>query len=98
MANQRQQDYGRQNQEQGEQKQSDQQQSVTSHPIGPTSTQGVEASDLPDKGRGGVEMDPHHQKSRKLPQQTGENDTGDVGIRAFPASADASDHGYRKGN
>jgi len=44
------------------------------------------------------ETDPHHELARKLPQQTGENDTGDVGVRAFPASADANDHGYRKKN
>lgn len=69
-----------------------------SHPVGPTSIQGVEARDLPDEKQGGGEGAAHHEKARKLPQQTGENDTGDVGLRALPASADAKDHGYRKGN
>jgi hypothetical protein len=71
---------------------------VPSHPVGPTSTQGVEARDLPDGGRGSVETDQHHEHARKLPQQTGENTTGDVGVRAFPNAADAADHGNRKKN
>jgi hypothetical protein len=66
-------------------------------PTGPTSTQGVEARDLPDGGPGG-QGQLHHEHSRKLPQQTGENSTGDVGLRGTPDVADASDHGNRKRN
>lgn len=79
-------------------KEQEQAQAPASRPIGPTSIHGVEASELPDKGRGGPETNQHQQHARKLPHQTGENDTGDVGLRAFPSSADANDHGYRKGN
>lgn len=89
------------NQNQSNPDQQDEQQTgnqVRNHPIGPLSTEGVEARDLPDGGRGGVETDQHHQHARKLPQKTGENDTGDVGMRAFPSSADMQDHGYRKRN
>jgi hypothetical protein len=68
------------------------------HPTGPTSIDGVEARDLPDGGRGGPDTDQHHEHARKLPQQTGQNTTGDVGLRGTPDIADASDHGNRKHN
>jgi hypothetical protein len=68
------------------------------HPIGPTSVQGVEASDLPDKGRGDVDTNIGKVLGRKLPGQTGGEIGGDVGMRAMPDSADSKDHGYRKNN
>ena len=67
--------------------------------VGPRSIDGVEASDLPDKGRGSVETNPGKELRRKLPQTTGAIGTGDdVGIRAEPDVADAQDHGHRKKN
>jgi hypothetical protein len=66
--------------------------------IGPTGIEGVEASDLPDHGRGPVETVPGKELRRKPPARTGENSTGDVGIRATPDIAEASDHGHRKRN
>jgi len=69
----------------------------TGHAVGPTSVQGLEASEFPDE-RGSVDTDPRRVAARKLPGQTGENATGDVGERAFPDSADADDHGGRKRN
>jgi hypothetical protein len=50
--------------------------------VGPTSIEGVEASDLPDKGRGDVFSDPGKEAGRKLPQQTGQWESGDAGLRA----------------
>ena len=73
-------------------------QQVTRHPVGPTSIEGVEARDLPDGGRGNPDTDQHHEHARKLPMQTGENATGDVGLRGTPDVADAQDHGNRKHN
>ena len=69
----------------------------TGHAIGPTSIQGVEASDLPDE-RGSVDTDPRRIQARKSPNQTGENSTGDVGVRATPDIAEAADRGHRKHN
>lgn len=69
----------------------------TGHAIGPTSIQGAEASEIPGE-RGSVDTDPRRIANRKLPGQTGENATGDVGERALPESADADDHGGRKRN
>jgi hypothetical protein len=66
--------------------------------MGPTSIEGVEARDLPDGGRGNPDMNQHHEHARKLPQQTGQNDTDDVGLRGTPQVADAADHGNRKHN
>jgi len=63
---------------------------------GPASIQGVEASDLPDKGRGPVETNIGKEMSRKAPQNLGGNtqeEGGDVGLRATPDAADAADHG-----
>ena len=74
----------------------------TGHAIGPTSEQGLEASELdkltPDGERGSVDTDPRRIAARKLPAQTGESATGDVGARAMSGSADANDHGHRKHN
>jgi len=65
--------------------------------IGPRSVQGLEASELPDKGRGPIETNIGKELRRKLPQQTGAIEEGtDVGMRAVPDTADAKDHGHRK--
>ena len=65
--------------------------------VGPRSIDGVEASDLPDEGRGPVETNPGKELRRKLPQSTGAIAPGeDVGLRAEPDIADAEDHGHRK--
>jgi hypothetical protein len=69
----------------------------TGHAVGPTSIQGLEASELPDE-RGSVDTDPRRIAARKLPGQTGESQTGEVGIRGEPEVADAADHGGRKHN
>ena len=69
--------------------------------VGPRSIEGVEASDLPDKGRGSVDQDPGKAMARKTPRRTGgttQETGGDVGARATPGSADAKDHGPRKRN
>jgi hypothetical protein len=67
--------------------------------VGPRSIEGVEASDLPDGGRGSVETVPGKELRRKLPQQTGAiGDATDVGLRGEPDVADANDHGHRKHN
>jgi len=63
------------------------------HPIGPTSMQGLEASELGDE-RGNVDTDPRKVVTRKLPQKTGGQPDGDVGMRAMPDSAEADDHGH----
>ena len=63
--------------------------------VGPTSIHGVEASDLPDKGRGSVDTNLGKHLKRKTPDRTGgspQDTGGDVGIRALPGSADAADH------
>jgi hypothetical protein len=64
--------------------------------VGPTSIDGVEASDLPDKGRGDVFTDPGKEAGRKLPQQTGQWETGETGLRGDPDVADADEHGKRR--
>ncbi len=70
----------------------------SSHPIGPTSTEGVEAGDLPNDGRGGVETDPHHQLSRHVPQHTGEvqgSDTvTDIGLTGHPDIREADEENF----
>ena len=67
---------------------------------GPTwSVLGLEASELPDKGRGSVDQNIGQTLRRKTPDRTGGSPQvtgGDVGLRAMPGSADASDHGHRK--
>jgi hypothetical protein len=66
--------------------------------VGPRSIEGLEASELPDKGRGTEDTNPSKEAGRKLPQQTGENDSGDTGLRGDPDIADAAEHGHRKRN
>ena len=66
--------------------------------FGPQSIHGVEASDLPDKGRGPVETDFGKEAARNLPQQTGEDGFGQVGLRAHPDLAQADARGGRKKN
>lgn len=61
--------------------------------IGPRSIDGVEASDLPDDGRGDVFTDPSREAGRKLPQQTGQWGSGDTGLRGDPEIADAKEYG-----
>jgi hypothetical protein len=74
----------------------------TGHAIGPTSEQGLEASELdklePEGERGSVDTDPRRVANRKLPDHTGGTTGGDAGMRAMPGSADADDHGHRKHN
>jgi hypothetical protein len=69
----------------------------TGHATGPTSVEGLEASELPNE-RGSVDTDPRRVAARKLPTHTGGTIGGDVGMRAMPGSADADDHGGRKKN
>ncbi|HSU67906.1 MAG TPA: hypothetical protein VLJ39_13605 [Tepidisphaeraceae bacterium] len=84
----------------------EQKQAQASHPrlkdfenVGPVSIEGVEASDLPDKGRGDVFTNPSKEAGRKLPQQTGQyGDGADTGLRGDPDVADAQEHGGRKKN
>jgi hypothetical protein len=65
--------------------------------IGPTSIEGVEASDLPDGGGGDVFTNPSKEAGRKLPPQTGQwGEGGDTGLRGDPDIADAKDHGRSK--
>jgi hypothetical protein len=69
----------------------------TGHAVGPTSIKGLEASEFPDE-RGSVDTDPRRIAARKLPGQTGESQTGEVGMRGTPEIAEAADHGGRKRN
>ena len=79
--------------DQNNQKQNPDQRAATDHPIGPTSTQGLEASEMADE-RGNVDTDPRKVVARKMPQNTGGQPDGDVGLRAMPDSAEANDHGH----
>lgn len=63
--------------------------------VGPTSIDGVEASDLPDKGRGDVFTNISKEAGQKLPQQTGQWETGDTGLKGDPDIADADEHGHQ---
>lgn len=65
---------------------------------GPTSIQGVEASDLPDGGRGSVETNYGKEAGRLLPQQTGGVIGGAVGERGSPELTQADARGGRKKN
>jgi hypothetical protein len=65
--------------------------------VGPTSIEGVEASDLPDKGRGDVFTDPNREAGRRLPQQTGQWGPGDTGLAGDPEIADSKQHGRSRG-
>ena len=73
-------------------------QSAADHSVGPRDIEGVEASDLPGKGRGSVETDYGKEARRKTPDHTGGVTGGDTGMRAMPDSAEADDHGHRKHN
>ena len=66
--------------------------------VGPQSVQGVEASDLPDKGRGPVETDFGKEAARNLPHQTGEGAMGQVGTRGHPDAVQSDERGGRKKN
>lgn len=72
----------------------------TGHAIGPTSIQGLEASELdnvtPDGERGSVDTDPRRIAARKLPAQTGETQPGNG--TSTPGPADAKHRGPRKHN
>ena len=75
------------------------------HPAGPTSTQGVEVSELPDKGRGSVETDPGQELGRHVPQHTGEvvgsDINRDTGLTGDPEIREADDErtlGRHQGN
>ena len=63
------------------------------HALGPTSSEGVEASDLPDGGRGNVDTDPGRELGRNVPQHTGEvvgsHINTDVGLGGHPDVRDA---------
>lgn len=60
----------------------------------------VEASDLPDKGRGGVETNAQWEAARNLPQQHGGSDESnhEGGLRGSRDLNDADQHGGRKHN
>ena len=70
--------------------------------VGPHSIDGLEASELPDKGRGDVFTDPAQEGKRRLPQETGETvgpgSIGEAGLRAEMDVGDADRHGGRKRN
>ena len=66
--------------------------------VGGRSTDELEASQLPDHGRGSVNTAAGKELKRRPPDQTGENATGDVGLRATPEIADVKQHGHRKRN
>lgn len=66
-----------------------------SHPTGPTSTEGTEANELRDQGRGPVNTDPGHELDRNVPQHTGETRgstiNNDVGVAGKPEIREADD-------
>lgn len=70
----------------------------TDHAKGPTSIEGVEASDLPDKGRGSVETEPGHELARHLPHHTGEvadsEINTDIGIAGNPQIREADEEKF----
>jgi hypothetical protein len=82
------------NAQQGERKHGEQ--------IGPLSIEGLEASELPDKGRGDVFTDAGKEGKRNLPQNTGETigpgASHQTGLRGDPDVADAAKSGGRKHN
>lgn len=92
------------NQQQGDQSQQSQsRQGDTRRPadydkVGPLSIEGVEASDLPDKGRGDVFTNMGKEAGRKLPQQMGDMGDGQTGLRGDPDVAEAHNHGGRGKN
>ena len=64
-------------------------------PTGPTSIEGVEASDLPDGGRGSVETNHGRELRRHTPQSTGEvvgsDINTDVGLTGHPEVREADE-------
>jgi hypothetical protein len=66
--------------------------------VAPITDDGVEASDLPDGGRGSVEMDFGKEAARHLPHQTGGTTGGQVGMRGHPDNVQAGARGGRKKN
>src|SRR5438552_1040674 len=66
--------------------------------IGPLSVEGVEASDLPDKGRGDVFTNPGKEAARKFPDRMGDSGGGEIGMRGHPDIAEAAKSGGRKRN
>lgn len=67
-------------------------------PAGPSSIEGVEASDLAGEGRGNVETDPGHELDRHLPQNTGEvvdsDINTDIGMAGNPDVREADDENH----
>lgn len=66
--------------------------------VGPTGIDGVEASDLPDGGRGPVETDFGKEAARNLPEQVGGEVGGDSGLRSRPDIVKSDARGGRKHN
>jgi hypothetical protein len=66
--------------------------------VGPRSEAGVEASDLPDGGRGSVETNFGKDAARNLPHQTGGTIGGEVGMRGHPDAVQSDERGGRKKN
>lgn len=66
--------------------------------VGPRSIEGVEASDLPDKGRGTVNTNFGKEAARNVPHHTGEtvgpDATHQTGLRGTPDLSDADQHGH----
>ena len=65
---------------------------------GPTSLAGLEASELPDGGRGPVETNYGKEAARNLPQNVGGEIGGQAGFRAHPDLVKADARGGRKRN
>ena len=65
---------------------------------GPTSLAGVEASELPDGGRGPVETDYGKEAASNLPQNVGGVIGEEAGLRAHPDLVKADARGGRKRN
>jgi hypothetical protein len=66
--------------------------------VGPLTEDGVEASDLPDRGRGPVETNFGKEAARDLPQQTGGTIGGEIGMRGHPDNVQSDARGGRKKN
>jgi hypothetical protein len=66
--------------------------------VAPLTDDGVEASNLPDGGRGPVETDFGKEAARNLPNQTGGPIGGQTGMRGHPDNVQADARGGRKKN
>lgn len=66
--------------------------------LGPTSIEGVEARDLPDKGRGSLETIAGKELRRKTPDRTGGTPDGDIGIAGSHEIGFVRNHGHRRHN